>query len=83
MSNVIQLTFFDTFEEQILSENRFLKEEMKKVTEKSMKTHTSSDKVRKALFARHGEMQKRIDDLEERLKRMERGLCYDNKPCLQ
>jgi len=35
----------------------------------------SSEKVRKALFARNGELVKRVLELEDRLSVIERGLC--------
>ncbi len=35
----------------------------------------SNDKVRKALFARNGELVKRIIELENRLQYLENGLC--------
>lgn len=36
----------------------------------------STEKVRKALFARNGELTKRILELEDRIQHIERGLCY-------
>lgn len=72
---MIQLNFFQSFEEQILDENRFLKEEVKKVALKTNATHASADKVRRALFARNNELQKRVDELEERLKIIEKNIC--------
>jgi hypothetical protein len=39
----------------------------------------SMDKQRKALFARNGELVKRMLELEDRLSVIERGLCIGNK----
>ena len=75
----IQLSFFESYEEQIQTENRFLKSEMKRVAEKSEKTHAMSDKVRKKLFAENSELKKRMSELEYRLEAIERGLCYAGK----
>ena len=36
----------------------------------------STGKVRRALFARNSELQKRVLELEERLSHIEKGLCY-------
>jgi len=36
----------------------------------------SSDKVRRGLFAKNGELTKRILELEDRIQHIERGLCY-------
>lgn len=65
MGVVVQLDFFKTHEE---SEIDALKAEVSKLRE-------SQDKVRKAMFARHGELYKRQIDFEERLSCLERGIC--------
>ena len=70
-----QLDLFFTSEELLFRDNVELKREMKKVREHSLTTKTSADKVRKALFARHNELNKRIEDLESRLKILERNIC--------
>lgn len=36
----------------------------------------SADKQRKALFARNGELVKRMLELEDRLSNIERGICH-------
>ena len=72
---MIQLNFFETLEEQLLAENRFLKTEMKNVSIKSTSTKESSDKVRRRLFAENGELKKRMQSLEERLQILEKNIC--------
>ena len=64
MSIVYQLDLF----EPIPSENEMLRAELIKVKE-------SSDKVRKSLFARHGHLQKKYDELNERMAIIERHIC--------
>lgn len=39
-------------------------------------THASADNVRKALFARHGELAKMYLDLHQRLETIERFICH-------
>jgi len=36
----------------------------------------SSDKVRKGIYARHGELYKKYVDLEERFQILERNICH-------
>jgi hypothetical protein len=38
----------------------------------------SQDKLRKALFARHGELAKNYLDLKERLEIIERNICHNS-----
>ncbi len=59
-----QLDFFT--EEK--SEFDYLKEGMKEVKE-------SSDKVRKSLYARHGELAKKYVELHDRMQIIERNIC--------
>ncbi len=40
-----------------------------------LSTKQSADKVRKSLFAKNGELTKRMTELEERLIHIERGIC--------
>lgn len=61
----VQFDFFKTEEE---SELEALKNQVQDVK-------NSCDKVRKGLFARHGELFKLILDIEERLKIIERNIC--------
>ena len=51
------------------NEIEFLKDEVKTVKE-------SSDKVRKSLFARHGELARKYSELSERLQILEKNICY-------
>ena len=59
----IQLTFFDEH-----TEERILELEMKKLA-------ASQDKLRKALFARHGELAKKYVEMHNRLEILERNIC--------
>jgi len=62
-SMAIQLTFFDE-----PTEERILELEMKKLA-------ASQDKLRKALFARHGELAKKYVEMHNRLEILERNIC--------
>jgi len=64
--NAIQLDFWKSSEECEIDALRIQYAELKKSTEK----------VRKAMFARNGELTKRILELEDRIQYIERGLCY-------
>lgn len=70
-----QLSFFDTLEEQLVADNRFLRQDLRSVSAKAEKTHAMSDKVRKKLFAENGDLKKRIFELESRLNIIERNIC--------
>lgn len=61
----IQYDFFETKQD---SEIASLRKQMTEVKD-------SSNKVRKAMFARNGELTKRMLELEYRLENIERGLC--------
>lgn len=61
----------DLFKLPIESEMDALRMEMASV-------RASTEKVRRAIFARNGELTKRMLDLESRLEHIERGLCYGN-----
>ncbi len=65
MAVLYQLDFFEETETSIL------KARMEKCEE-------SANKVRKSLFAKNGELKKKIDDLEERLSLLERNICKNN-----
>jgi hypothetical protein len=65
VSKIYQLDFFKTEEE---SEIEALRKEIAAVK-------TSSDKVRRSLFARNGELTKIVIDLQERLAVIERNIC--------
>lgn len=60
----IQLNFF----EEEKSEFDYLKEEMSEVK-------LSNDKVRKSMFARHGELARKYIELHERLQILEKNIC--------
>jgi len=64
--NAIQLDFWKSKEE---CEMDSLRLEMASVK-------ASTDKIRRALFARNGELTKRMLELETRLEAIEKGLCY-------
>jgi len=68
MSRLIQLDLFVEQEDPWVREVYELKELCKE-------TKLSSDKVRKALFARNGELAKMVLDLHQRLEIMERNIC--------
>lgn len=65
MSTIVQYNFFETKEES----------EFKALENRVEEVDISCNKIRKALFARHGEMNKRQIDLEQRLEILERYLC--------
>ena len=67
--HAIQLDLFKTFEQSQIDSLRL---EMHTVKQ-------SSEKVRKGLYARNGELTKRMLELEDRLNHIERGLCYAEK----
>ena len=54
------------------SELDYVKEDIEAVRE-------SSDKVRKSLFARHGELAKKYIELHERMQIIEKNICTGNK----
>ena len=65
---IYQLDFFKNEEE---SEIEALRAEIKAVK-------TSSDKVRKGTYARIGELTKLTNDLQDRLRILERNVCQKN-----
>jgi len=66
MAILYQLDFFEE------SETSILKARMEKCEE-------SANKVRKSLFAKNGELTKKINELEERLTILERNICTSYK----
>lgn len=64
-SKIFQLDFWETPEQ---SEIASLRERIDAVK-------LSNDKVRRAMFGRHGDLTKRMLDLEERFNIIERALC--------
>ena len=67
--NIVQLDFFKNEE---LCEINSLKEDVLAVKK-------SSDKVRKGMYAKLGELTKECNDLKERLSIMERYICKGGK----
>jgi hypothetical protein len=63
---VIQLDFF-----QELSETDELREEIRQL-------RASHEKIRKSLYARHGELAKRYCELHNRLHVLEHNICKNN-----
>jgi hypothetical protein len=53
------------------SEIDYLKDDVKNVRQ-------SSDKVRKSLFARHGDLARKYAELSERMEILERNICRGN-----
>lgn len=72
---MIQLELFPDIEK----DNYELTQECRETREIALATKQSSDKVRKALFARHGELAKMYLDLHARLEIIERNIC--NSKC--
>lgn len=66
---MIQLDFFGN-EAELLIKNKVinLESDVSKIGE-------SSDRVRKGIFARHGLLSKKMNELEERLAVIERNIC--------
>ncbi len=69
------MNFFESIEEQLMRENRFLRNDMHTVAQKATATKESADKVRRKLFAENSELKKRMSSLEERLNILERNIC--------
>ncbi len=65
-SKIFQLDFFLTPEE---SEIESLRKQISAVK-------SSSDKVRRGLYARNGELTKMVIDLQERLAILEKNICH-------
>lgn len=63
---VVQLDFF----EGTKSEMDYIRDDVRHVKE-------SSEKVRKSLFARHGELSRKYAELHDRLQIIERNICYE------
>lgn len=67
--NAIQLDFFKTEQECEIESLRNQFSTHKKETKES------SDRVRKSLFAKNGELKKKVDELEMRLGILEKHIC--------
>lgn len=68
-SKIYQLDFWQTEEEsQIESMNKRIDA-----------IHESSNKVRKAMFGRHGNLEKRIIDLEEKYEILVKNICQGRR----
>ena len=65
MSAIVQFDLFKSKEDSELDSLRKYCEEI----------HESTHKVRKGIFAKHGELNKKYIDLEERLQIIEKNLC--------
>lgn len=67
--NAIQLDFFKTEQECEIESliNQF--------NTHKKETKESADKVRKSLFAKNGELKKKVDELETRLSILEKNIC--------
>lgn len=64
-SKIYQMDFFKTPEEC----------EMESIHSSIDAIKKSSDKVRKGLYAKHGELFKMVTDIDERMKILERHIC--------
>lgn len=67
----IQYDFFDERPTEIEE----LKMGLSAVVKLAEKTYITSEKVRKSLYAKDGRQDKRLDELEERLARLEKNIC--------
>lgn len=67
--NVVQYDFFQD------EETLFFNNEIKLIKELCQETKSSSDKVRKSLFAQNNELKKMCSDLISRLEIIEKNIC--------
>lgn len=51
------------------------KTDLEYIHEDILKTKKSCDNVRKSLFAKHSELQKKYDELNQRLEIIEKNIC--------
>jgi hypothetical protein len=72
MATAYQLEFF----EDKKSEIDFIKDDVKMVRE-------SNEKVRKSMFARHGELARKYAELSERMQIIERNICTGGSTPMQ
>ncbi len=70
--SAIQLTLFETPQQ---TEDRHYREKSNDHEERLGKLEKSHDRVRKGLFAKHGNLEGRVLELEKRLEVFERALC--------
>ena len=75
---MIQLDLFQDLEEPIRDDTKILRQ-LNETREIAMNTYRSSEKVRKALFARHGELAKMYLEIHCRLEILERHICQAKK----
>jgi len=73
MGRLIQLELFQDIEP--IRDDEKIMRELAEVKELAMSTYKSSEKVRKGLFARHGELAKLYLDLHHRFEVIERAIC--------
>lgn len=70
---MIQLDFFQAEEK----DNREILRELQETKELARLTAESAGKVRRGIFARHGELAKMYLDLAQRLEIIERNICNE------
>lgn len=68
-SKIVQLDFFKSSEQS----------EIDSIRERVEAIGISSSKVRKSLYARNGELNKKMLDLETRMEIIEKNICKGNK----
>lgn len=73
MGRLIQLELFQDIE--VDRDDEKILKELAEVKELALSTYRSSEKVRKGLFARHGELAKMYLDLHNRFEVIEKNLC--------
>jgi hypothetical protein len=74
MSQLIQLDMFQDIDTHYRDDAKIMRE-LRDVKDLAIATKISSDKVRKGLFARHGELAKMYMDIHSRLEVIERNIC--------
>lgn len=71
---MIQLDLFQDLDQPIRDDAKIMRQ-LSEVREIALSTYKSSEKVRKGLFARHGELAKMYLDINSRLEVIERHIC--------
>lgn len=75
---MIQLDLFQDLDVPLRDDAKIMRE-LNEVRQIALDTYRSSDKVRKALFARHGELAKMYLEIHSRLEVIERNICHGKK----
>ena len=75
---MIQLDLFQDLDVPLRDDAKIMRE-LNEVRQIALDTYRSSDKVRKALVARHGELAKMYLEIHSRLEVIERNICHGKK----